>query len=752
MSEADKRQASIQVFDRSQTARSSTSSASHQNESNREVTHQLLIGDELDLSPRQTILFLLERGKYGSVFCSQVAPSDTGDLEVSELDQTSTDQVFDDFAMEETAEFKLDPLGVSGQLKELWTTKVVSESEVADEIFQLRELRAKQWNQILPDTIHFEPLSEEQLIYTRSLDLASNLAQTLDPTAGLNDYQEDLLSGDDDPFSTVSSEPGNDHVIKVKWCSSDGDLYHYPTLPPQQTTMIKANSFLPEATTLSGGTESEERIAISKSLKVGTLKDTLDSFLPIFNLIRDLHRSDYVLGGFDPSVFRLIKTETKQYIRPFYPLKLFSTNQSNEFGQLTSECPYLRGEETTVYTGYSPPEMFGYFSGTPSKRSDVFSAGMMLYYFFTGCPRFPETRRPFAKLPSPIVYRQDIPPEMVAVVNKAISPVPSRRHEDMVEFLADIEWAIQSAQMREEAPARSLSLEAGHEIHVGLLKGQYNPVNQDDLFLGYQSELDLGLFVVTDGVSICEYGSGDLASSLVREEAVECWRELNQAQSLSEDEETLSEVNLDALSSLSGGYGKVLSSLVNKANERIGDYVNQYLPAILGPPEGVMAATIVAAIINQGVATLTSVGDSRIYLVRDGHITSLMYDEDLFTHLLQARQSPSQAQQNPSAPALIHCVGEFTKDDDQKLKAVHSTPQIRELKLLPGDTLVLCSDGLPDYSGIDEEHSEELMCQVVENALTVHHAAFELITLANRGGGGDNLSCIIIRLKEGAKE
>ena len=61
----------------------------------------------------------------------------------------------------------------------------------------------------------------------------------------------------------------------------------------------------------------------------------------------------------------------------------------------------------------------------------------------------------------------------------------------------------------------------------------------------------------------------------------------------------------------------------------------------------------------------------------------------------------------------------------------------------------MCSDGIPDYAGVDEEDAEECILRCVESALTVHHAAFELISLANRGGGGDNLSCIVLKFSEG---
>ncbi|MGK0359598.1 MAG: serine/threonine protein phosphatase PrpC, partial [Bradymonadia bacterium] len=50
--------------------------------------------------------------------------------------------------------------------------------------------------------------------------------------------------------------------------------------------------------------------------------------------------------------------------------------------------------------------------------------------------------------------------------------------------------------------------------------------------------------------------------------------------------------------------------------------------------------------------------------------------------------------------------------------------------------------------GYDEEHAEARMCQMVEQAPGAQWAAFELMVLANRGGGGDNISCIVLRFDE----
>ena len=837
MTGSAKKSASIQVFNSFSNAEIWVNE--HQSDQ-RLDTPRLLpdYGEDLDTTPLQKVISILERGILGSVYLTESA-SPVSTTQMSSLlaatPPMSQDMVFDtitqaDFDSDQTQTLELDQT-IHNQYWELWVSQQTSEQKISPEdsdkdlsskqpkktdtdtnsnenaphahhdealIFKLRESRATQWNEMLHEHAQFPELSptEELSILTPEIYLEDTL--TLEghqsSISGLRDnVEQELIHAS---LHTPSSEPttpiqetDHDHLETQPSSVRRGYLVRYASVPFRPIPFKKLSQLQPyslvksPATTNPSSThQTDSQPDVSdttskpvKTLAISKIKEVVESMRPLFNLISDVHQSGYCLGGFDPSLFKAISLQqsddgnelSPSHIRPVYPLRLYqvqspSSEDKEEFKGLDesdplpvesklqlASSPYVRGEELSVYLGYSPPEMYGYYHGVPNTWSDVFSAAMMLYYAITDCPRFAETMRPFARLPSPIVYRQDLPPEVVAVIYRAISPSPTRRPKDMKAFMADLDWALHTAELREQMSPSSLQLEAGHEIHIGLLKGQYNPINQDDLFLGYQSENDLGLFVVTDGVSICEHGSGDLASGLVREEAAKCWRDLCQMKSIGDDEETLSEVNLSALEGQTYNYGRVLTSLVNHANRRIGEYINERIPAFHGPPEGIMAATLVAAAITRGVVMLTSVGDSRIYLIREGHITSLMYDEDLYTHLLQARQSPAQAQQSPSAAALVHCVGEFTKDTDQKLQPSPISPQLREIKLLPGDQLVLCSDGIPDYSGVDEEDAEECILRCVENALTVHHAAFELISLANRGGGGDNLSCIVLKFSEG---
>jgi serine/threonine protein phosphatase PrpC len=834
MSESAKKSASIQVFN-------SFSNAEiwiNEHQSNRYLATPRRLpdfGEDIDTTPLQKIVSILERGVLGSVYLTESAAPVSSNQMNSLLAATPAlgqEPVFDtltqaDFDLDQTQTLDLEQT-IHNQYWELWVSqqasgtlpsttdtsstgntssdqtedKAQNESELSQQlddealIFKLREVRASQWNELLHPDAHFTQLSpaEELSILTPEVYLEDTLTLS-DHQSGIVSIkssieQERLRKMNTPPTSPSTTEQvdrnvANDNVVTQPSGERSGYLVRYASVPFRPLpfkklaqlhpySLIKSSSIVNQSSMQNADSQSDIPDLASKPVKtlpISKIRDVIDSMRPLFDLINDIHKSGYCLGGFDPSLFKAISLQknatgdelSPTHVRPVYPLRLYHLQRpsSEELGDLSvaddlfepqiqlASSPYIRGEELSVYLGYSPPEMYGYYQGVPSTKSDVFSAAMMIYYAITDCPRFAETMRPFARLPSPVVYRQDLPPELIAVVYRAISPSPARRHQDMEAFMRELEWALHTAELREQISPSSLQLEAGHEIHIGILKGQYNPINQDDLFLGYQSDNDLGLFVVTDGVSICEHGSGDLASGLVREEAAKSWRNLCQMRSIGDEEETLSELNLSALEGQTYNYGRVLTSLINNANRRIGEYINQRVPVFHGPPEGIMAATVVAAAITRGVVMLTSVGDSRIYLIREGHITSLMYDEDLYTHLLQARQSPAQAQQSPSAAALVHCVGEFNKDSDQKLQASLISPQLREVKLLPGDQLVLCSDGIPDYSGVDEEDAEECILRCVESALTVHHAAFELISLANRGGGGDNLSCIVLKFSEG---
>jgi serine/threonine protein phosphatase PrpC len=106
----------------------------------------------------------------------------------------------------------------------------------------------------------------------------------------------------------------------------------------------------------------------------------------------------------------------------------------------------------------------------------------------------------------------------------------------------------------------------------------------------------------------------------------------------------------------------------------------------------------------------------------------------------------NESSRAPNAAALVRCVGEFEFNSEHHLAPVPLKPDFGELYLLAGDVVILCSDGIPDYMASSEEQTENLIIDMIENAPSTAHLAYDLVVAANRGGGGDNLTCTVIKV------
>jgi protein phosphatase len=467
--------------------------------------------------------------------------------------------------------------------------------------------------------------------------------------------------------------------------------------------------------------------------------------LPVARVLADLHGRGIALGGLDPAEV-LVDEAGKVHFRGL-----------PDAWRVTEERrPATRRR---AVRGYSSPELLGHAGGEINARTDVFAVGAILYYALTRVAPLAEAGLSGERLPPPQVYQPNVPPELAAVARRACSPLAARRYPDGAAFLVALTSALDDHTRRRNARWQRLQIDIGHELHIGVLKGQYSPVNQDDLFLAFDPPSAIGLFLISDGVSISEYGTGDMASACVRAETTEFWRRLCTPAASGDDDAPLPSAPTQPGAgpnapgpTLPAGLEareRILTEVLDAANHRIAELIHDELPRFPGPPEGIMAATAVGALLDGNRALLFSIGDSRIYLIRNGHISGLMIDDDLTTQLLRLGRAPSVARAVPAGGALIRCVGEFEKGENDRLVPVPLQPGFRELVVLPGDRLVICSDGVPDYAGVDEEDAEENIRRVVEQASGAPWAAFELMVLANRGGGGDNISCIVLSFGPG---
>lgn len=173
-----------------------------------------------------------------------------------------------------------------------------------------------------------------------------------------------------------------------------------------------------------------------------------------------------------------------------------------------------------------------------------------------------------------------------------------------------------------------------------------------------------------------------------------------------------------------------LRSAITLANE------NVHRESMARPDRGGMGTTCTAAVVRGDELYLGHVGDSRAYLVEGGGIRQLTQDHSLVAQLVRDQQiTEEQARVDPRRNVVTRSVG---VGEDVQVDAWR-----HEQALKPGDTLVLCTDGL---------HGVVVNSEIAEIASgpDLEEACRKLIALANERGGPDNITVILARLEEGA--
>ena len=142
-----------------------------------------------------------------------------------------------------------------------------------------------------------------------------------------------------------------------------------------------------------------------------------------------------------------------------------------------------------------------------------------------------------------------------------------------------------------------------------------------------------------------------------------------------------------------------------------------------------MGTTLTAALVQGGRAWLAHVGDSRAYLFRGGELHLLTEDHTLVHRMVQEGEiTPAEAETHPHRSILTRALG------------VDDVLQVDEgvVELRPGDRLLLCTDGLTAMVSDGEIRT------VLEESRDPNAAVERLVRAANRAGGIDNITAVIL--------
>ncbi len=172
--------------------------------------------------------------------------------------------------------------------------------------------------------------------------------------------------------------------------------------------------------------------------------------------------------------------------------------------------------------------------------------------------------------------------------------------------------------------------------------------------------------------------------------------------------------------------GPGLARAVQDANAAVLDMAAQHEPKTFG-------TTIAAAglIDEDGEARLgvVNVGDSRVYLLRDGELRQLSHDHSVVADMVRAGQiTETEAEQHPERHRLTQAIG-VSSDVD---------PYQTVVEPLDGDRLLLCSDGL--FNEVPHRELQHTLIEIKDPDVAVGN----LVARANELGGNDNITAVVV--------
>jgi len=165
-----------------------------------------------------------------------------------------------------------------------------------------------------------------------------------------------------------------------------------------------------------------------------------------------------------------------------------------------------------------------------------------------------------------------------------------------------------------------------------------------------------------------------------------------------------------------------LAEAVAMANMRLQELV------ISDPATEGMGTTLTAMLWLDGHAALCHIGDSRAYLLRNGQFYQITHDHTLVQSLVdEGKITEDDVATHPHRSLLLRALDGRTIAE----------PDLSQLETMPGDRLLLCSDGL---SGVV---TEQTLHQTLSSVWDPDKAALQLVELAIKGGGPDNITVIV---------
>lgn len=229
-----------------------------------------------------------------------------------------------------------------------------------------------------------------------------------------------------------------------------------------------------------------------------------------------------------------------------------------------------------------------------------------------------------------------------------------------------------------------------------------------------ETSQELGLAILADGMG--GYNAGEVASRMCVELISKHLRQKQQS------------AWIPILSRQTMVASRWISDAISYANESVLEAAHEHAEYVG------MGTTIVVAMCHQDKLLVAHVGDSRVYRYRSGELKQITRDHSVLQAQIDAGLiTEEQAQFSPIKNLITRAVG---AQEDIEV-------EIHDHQLEQGDIYLLCSDGLNDM--LKHEQINHIMQQ---HCSQLDLCCQTLVDAANRSGGRDNISVILLRVSE----
>lgn len=454
------------------------------------------------------------------------------------------------------------------------------------------------------------------------------------------------------------------------------------------------------------------------------IRSLVRRILYIFNRIQ---KNGYLLGSCDLDDFILVDDKPEMIVlravRPLISLKEVYLHENYECGEFTA--PEIRNEDE---------------SGI-KKATDVYLAALLFNRMLIGDKYIAgdiDSQLFWAYNYTSSAFKNNYR-KYHHWLGRCLSMFPGKRFRDMEACQKAFE---RSCTMDETSGLDALHICDALETNVGTGKRAMmqssgrdrSEWNEDVIEKWENTEKGFSAYLLSDGISNCDIGSGYVASNIVRKNFIQVLED--------SIDEQFEDLTYDLVE-------QIAYQIVEKSNADIWEESLKYSDS----NGKIMGSTFIFFVIYEGGMYYFSLGDSLLYLVRNGNMILLNSPDNMgFLALLKGKSYAEYKKMEGKDNISLYIGGEYARNKSQ----YYTERSVETIALKAGDIILASSDGVVDYYGtkISDtkwEKEEALAQKLIDHKKTLQQRAQAIIKRDNRNGGGDNLSVILIEV-EGGKD